>query len=358
MKKRKKTSNKRKIADRNPGFSTNALTVISIVSLVVISIIAYGNTLSSSFHLDDFPNIVDNYKIRDISNFFHVEGRRYFGYLSFAANYELSGLSVAGFHITNTAIHITNTLLVFALTLLLFKTPALQGKVSDNRLSIVAALFASAVFAAHPVNTQAVTYIVQRFTSLSTLFYLASITLFILTRLRVHTDIRTIALAIASTLMAVCAMMTKEISFTIPFMVILIELFFFGSIMRNKKRLILFIPLFLTVLIIPLSIIGLGKPTGDILGEISKASQETDLIGRGSYFLTELRVIVTYLRLFILPIEQNLDYDYVVRSGMDVPIFLSALLHVLLIGGAIYLFIRSKRSNSPFGLLASSAYCG
>ncbi|TAL25355.1 MAG: tetratricopeptide repeat protein, partial [Nitrospirae bacterium] len=103
------------------------------------------------------------------------------------------------------------------------------------------------------------------------------------------------------------------------------------------------LPLLLTMLIIPLSIIGIDKPIGDVIGELREVSQETEEIPRWSYLFTQFRVIVTYIRLLFLPINQNLDYDYTVyHSFFNPEVFLSFLFLLLIFGLGIYLFY-SKR---------------
>ena len=84
------------------------------------------------------------------------------------------------------------------------------------------------------------------------------------------------------------------------------------------------LPLLLTMLIIPLSLIGTDKPIGDAIGELREASQETEEIPRWSYLFTQFRVIVTYIRLLFFPINQNLDYDYPIYHLFSNPqVFLS-----------------------------------
>ena len=101
--------------------------------------------------------------------------------------YELHELNVAGYHIFNLLIHLLNALLVYGLMILTFKTPicvrlSSEGcfKASDPYRWIP--LFTALLFVSHPIQTQAVTYIVQRFASLSTLFYLVSLVTYIKAR--------------------------------------------------------------------------------------------------------------------------------------------------------------------------------
>jgi len=65
------------------------------------------------------------------------------------------------------------------------------------------------------------------------------------------------------------------------------------------------------------------------------------------YFMTEMRVITTYIRLLVLPVNQNLDYDYpIYRSFFTAPVFLSFLLLSALFGTAVYLVYKTRSAVS------------
>ncbi|MBI4690343.1 MAG: hypothetical protein HY754_08775 [Nitrospirae bacterium] len=82
-----------KILFRNPIFH---LFLIAIVGLLV-----YSNTFYVPFQFDDRPNIVENYRLKDLSRFWPPEGSRWLGFLTFAFNYHIGGLNVTGYHIFN-----------------------------------------------------------------------------------------------------------------------------------------------------------------------------------------------------------------------------------------------------------------
>ena len=97
-----------------------------------------------------------------------------------------------------------------------------------------------------------------------------------------------------------------------------------------------------------------NRPIGELIGDISDVTRETTVVSRGDYFLTQMRVIATYIRLLFLPVNQNLDYDYPVYNSMANPgVFLSVLLHLYLIGLAVYLFKQSRKTGSGILLLIS-----
>src|SRR3989338_5829211 len=333
--------------------------LITFLLTTVSAFLIYSNTFSSPFHFDDTPNIVENYKLRDLSIFWPPSDTRYIGSLSFALNYYFSGLNVFGYHLVNIIIHIINSILVWWLVILTFRTPVMERINTNPQLRYFIAITASLLFVSHPIQTQAVTYIVQRFASLATLFYLLSLTLYIKAKLQtIQVEAKdenkffstsTLTFYLLSLISAILAMKTKEIAFTLPFVVLLYEFMFFtphpsrafgtegGGIaigMKQSlfvKRILYLIPLLLTLFIIPLSLIGTDKPVGDMIGELREASQETEEISRSVYLLTQFKVIVTYIRLLFLPINQNLDYDYPLSHSLFEPqtfasfLFLSAI---------------------------------
>jgi tetratricopeptide (TPR) repeat protein len=133
-------------------------------------------------------------------------------------------------------------------------------------------------------------------------------------------------------------MKTKESSFTLPFMLLLIEGAFFRPFTR--KQFFALTPFLLTLLIIPFSRMDTAENA-----EPGWAQQTTE-IGRLDYLFTQFRVILTYLRLLVLPIHQNLDYDYpIYHSLFELPVFLSFLFLLSLFGLALYLL----RFNSKLG---------
>ncbi|HXX57700.1 MAG TPA: hypothetical protein VEI96_06840, partial [Thermodesulfovibrionales bacterium] len=337
-----------------------------LLLIAVVGLAAYSNCFSVPFVFDDDFNIVHNPVIRVLDHFFtSLKGydfnpRRYIGYLSFALNYRIGGLDVAGYHGVNVAIHIGNAMLLYLLVLLTFRTPyfahssledgCCQPKDSGSAgpdafpVPVFIAFFASLLFAAHPVQTQAVTYIVQRFTSLATLFYLLSLVFYIKGRLKSQGAKSPLLFYCLSLVLALCAMKTKEMAWTLPVIIILYEVLFFESPLR--RRLLYLLPVLLTLLIIPVSIVNTDKSLGEVLSDLSEKTRVQSEISREDYFMTEMRVIVTYIRLIFFPVNQNLDYDYPVSySFFTPPVFFSFLLLAAIFGAAVYLLYRSRKAE-------------
>ena len=149
------------------------------------------------------------------------------------------------------------------------------------------------------------------------------------------------AMSIISTILA---MRTKEIAFTLPVMIILYEWMFFKGDVR--KRLLYIFPFLLTMLIIPLTLMGFkGSPDGVIgVDELTRIAGIG--LSRWDYLITEFRVIVTYIRLLFFPINQNLDYDYpIYRTFLNPEVLLSFLFLLALFGLGAYLFYVSTRTE-------------
>ena len=332
-------------------FFRHPLSVLALLSL--IGFLAYSNTFSADFHFDDTSNIVENPRIRDPSNFLDLAGSRSVGFLTFALNYRFGGLDVFGYHLVNLLIHIATGFLVYLLIRLLFQVsipplPSGQTQDSDTAPAWIA-MAAAMLFVAHPIQTQAVTYIVQRFASLAALFYILAIVCYFKWRLLGRLRKRSVfwyGLALIATILA---MKTKENTFTLPIMILILEVAFFRPL--SRKRWLSLIPFLLTLLIIPASI-------PDALGEGEAGLvRETTDISRWDYFLTQTRVIMTYLRLVLLPVNQTVDYDYPIFHSLWEPsVLISFIFLTCLFLGAIYFTYRSNstRYNSrlvSFGIL-------
>lgn len=339
--------------------------VVTLSSVIITAYFIYSDILTAPFFFDDLFNIVSNEKLHDLGNFWPPLGNRYFVYLSFGINYYFGGLDVFGYHIVNVVIHVINSVLVFWLTTLVFRTPLVkEGLKDDNRVSgLCVALLSGLIFLAHPLQTSAVTYITQRFASLATLFYLLSLSLFVAWRLRyAYRGRRTaqgVALYLAALVFAVVAQRTKEISFTLPFMVVLVEFAFFsGRNLSSGKRVLSLAPFLSTAIIIPASLllqsrgIGLGSIVDD--GMSVQQLEDIAVLSSYEYLVTQFRVVVTYLRLLFLPINQNVDYDYpVFHSILNLQVLSSLLLLLSMLAVAVYLFGLSRKKKNPLLMVSS-----
>jgi len=294
--------------------------LISIILICLVGVIAYSNSFDCSFHFDDTPNIEENIAIRNLSNVKSWLGfipSRPIGTLSFALNYHFHRLDVWGYHLVNLAIHIANAVLVWWLVMLTMSTPVMRSQ-PVNRRKMSMALFAALLFVSHPLATQSVTYIVQRLASLATLFYLLSLALYVKGRIwEGNRGTLVYVYYSGSILCAVLGMLTKEIVFTLPFAFVLYEFSFIktDAWKIDLKDRGIQIPIIILVIFVALFFFnfsfGIFNPIPPLL------AQGYDYpITAWEYFLTQFSVILTYIRLFVVPVNQNFDYDYPVSHSL------------------------------------------
>lgn len=323
--------------------------------ILLLAIASYANSLYVPLQFDD--ELVVKIASNDNSDLYSIQGfirkSRWFTDITFALNRQLHGENVLGYHLFNLAIHLLCAGVVYVLIQQAIEALKRNYLISDDDqcgvfLRNFIPFAAAALFVCHPVQTQAVTYIIQRYTSLATLLYLSSLLFYLLARLAIADDSkkqRRWLYGFVCIFFALLAMKSKETAFTLPLMIAVLEFTLFrGQLLKSR---FLLATGALLVLVIPLQLIishgGTGNP-GSLLNQLQLATTETQTISRTDYLLTQFRVVATYLRLLLLPVNQNLDYDYPVFHSLLNPEVLAALLlHTILLGAAVALFIRSKR---------------
>ncbi len=315
----------------------------------ILGFLIYSNTFHAGFHFDGIGSIRDNpflgapYPILKPCAGDNVS--RCLTYLTFVFNFRLHGLSLPGYHLVNLLLHIGTSLLLFEMLRLFFKCPRLNGRLPESSVSFMA-WGASLIFLSHPIQTQAVTYIWQRFAVLATFFYVLTVALYIKSRLSNSAVFYT-----ASIISMVCALFSKEIAATLPVMILILEGLFFDRSSSLKKRLLFTAPFSAAILLVPAAVALSGK-LGFYLRPHSYYGYPTAF--GADYFLTQLNVVRTYLRLLILPLNQNLDYDYPITHslftfstlasaflflGIFAAAFVMRTRHLLLLWGTLWFFL-------------------
>lgn len=327
----------------------NKYNFLFIVAILIAGIIAYSNSFDCSFHFDDsniFHSSVTTGSA-SIGDWLRLFPSRPIGILTFAFNYNIHKLDVWGYHLVNLIIHLMNAFLVWWLTWLTLSTPVMKDA-EISRHKTMLAFLTGLLFVTHPLATQAVTYIAQRFASLATLFYLLSLILFV--RGKLWTGGRNIPWFLfgGSIVCAMLGMLTKEIVFTLPFAIILYDYCFLKTTpwtleIKDNGLIISFIILMIFILLF------FRIQSLNVFEPVPPDQGYTYSISMKEYFLTQFRVILTYIRLFFLPVNQNLDYDYPLSSSffqLKTFFSFSLLLGILAMG---VLFFKKYRLIS-FGI--------
>ncbi len=317
--------------------------ILSVLLIAAVACIIYSNSFDASFHFDDLPAIVENYTIHrfDIQKIFSASPRPVLD-ITFALNYYFGKLDVFGYHLVNLLLHIANGTLIYFILLWTVNplwnnyfssafSRETSGHLTERQQAatfdtIRVPLYASLIFIAHPIQTQAVTYIVSRSSVLATFFYLLTILLFIgAFRQKSRGLVPRSLICMAGAIIASClGMGTKAIAVTLPLMVLMYDFHFIssGDWRKLKSHCWIHILLFATVFIrIYWSFSGLekfisfdyanGVPMPPVKGGGS------DIITSFEYFLTQLHVVSYYIKLLFIPINLNLDYDWQPTKSID-----------------------------------------
>ena len=287
------------------GFPRPALVGGALIAIAAIAV--YGRTLGYPFVLDDAPSIVDNPSIRHWGSALWAPpgttaaGRPLLN-LSLALNCAIGGTGVAGYHALNLVIHI-----LAALTLFGILRRTLRRNPDNGRLQYGLPLAIALLWTIHPLQTESVTYIIQRAESLMGLFYLLTLYFFI----RSVSDFQASGLRfqVFSVASCLCCVATKEVAATLPMVVLLYDrTFVAGSFReawarRRKFHLCLFaawIPLAALVL----STHGRARTAGFGSG-----------VSVATYARDQLAAIPHYLRLCLWP--HPLVFDYGTSPGFS-----------------------------------------
>lgn len=303
--------------------------LISLAILTSAGIITYINTLNNEFILDDFLNITNNKYIQaDNITFEFLKNlkkcpnpNRPVSYLSFALNYYFSGYSLPAFHLTNICIHIICGLLLFWLCLQIFTMlPPYKNH------PILLSLFAALVWIVHPLNIQSVTYLVQRMNSLGAMFYLLSVNCYFYLRKSLFAAKTThikgsklyaglwVALAVISGFLALGS---KENTITLPAMILLCEWIFFQDGRLPGPKTILILSASLIALCLTAAFLFMKPDPITWLNSLYQ-DQPFTMIQR---IMTEWRVLIYYLSLFLFPAPSRLalEYDYPISKSLIAP---------------------------------------
>ncbi len=301
------------------------------LALILLGLAVYGQTFGYNFVFDDNYFILNTPYIRSFDKIGQIWAflpqTRLVGVYSFALNYWLGQAAPQGYHIFNFIIHLLATGLVWACATLLFKIVRKE----PGETPFFIALF----FLIHPCQTQAVTYISQRFESMATVFYLGSIYAYLRGRVSVLT-IPKVSFFTCSVALAILGIYTKEVAVTIPLMVLASEFILYN---RRPKLLIVFSGLIFVFFFMKM----VRTDFTAIYFHFSSPSEshDGDIITGGKYVLTQMRVFLTFMRLLIFPVNQNLDYDYPLSTGwLSPPLTLAGF---SLIGLFTFLIFKLRR---------------
>lgn len=330
---------------------------IALAFPLALAAAAYARTLGGPLVFDDVGAIADNTAIKDLGRFISerllpmtLAGDRSLTNLTFAVNYAVGRLEPWNYHLTNVAIHFAVVVLVFAFTA---RTASLAGVVRERPLALAVA----GTFALHPIQTEAVSYVVQRAESLASGLYLA-VLLLLLAAERLWATRRG-AVAWAAAVVAFAAgLAAKTIVLTAPAAHLLVAAVVAGTpaasreLVSWRRRLLL---------VAPLLALGAAQAAATVAGLSGSTGAGFGLQGLppSAYLATQARVLPVYLRLLAWPTGQNVTWDFPVSQGLRDPGVASSAALLLGLGlGALALARWARARADADGAAARLAALG
>jgi len=275
-----------------------------------VGVLAYVNTFTVPFLLDDNAGIVENDSIRHLwppGRMLSPPGQttvagRPVANVTFAVNYALGGLNVLGYHILNLAIHVLAALVLFGIVRLTLRTPGLENAygAAASPLALVVAL----IWLVHPLQTESVTYVVQRVESLMGLFYL--LTLYC--AIRGFTSER-VWWSVGAVAFCALGMATKEVMVSAPLMVLLYDRVFVSGSFREvfRRRWKPYVGLAATWVILAALV-----ATGPRIRTVGFEFKDMAVL---DYALAQGPIVLHYLRLAFWPQPLVFDYGWVMPQA-------------------------------------------
>ncbi|MDP8265744.1 MAG: tetratricopeptide repeat protein [Candidatus Aceula meridiana] len=313
----------------------------------LVGLLIYANSFHAGFQLDDYKIIVENSVIphaHDPIFIWKFDPSRFLPHYSFALNYAWGEFDVFSYHVVNVVFHILNTLLVFIFLKSFFSRFLKDSSLTDQAKEIII-FFSSLLFLVHPLQTSAVTYIVQRSTLMVTFFYLLGLISYLFFR-----EGGQKRWYIASLVCVFFGALSKPNIITFPLILFALEFYFLSQSPKEKKGRWRTILPFLLIAFLTWPFLLIWKNGQFNLFQMMEVTRQSHLISRYTYFSTQMNVIVKYLSLILFPVNQNLDYDFPLSGGLlTIPTFFSFLAVI----GLIYFTFRiySKNKLASFGLL-------
>lgn len=318
---------------------------VLVIGLAVLIVLLYGNSLNNSWHFDDYKNIVGNPNVH--LSHFSWEGigksfqgipgesiRRPLSYFTFALNYHAGKLDVTGYHAVNILIHYLAALFLFLFLVELLKLPLLHKEYGERAYAI--AILSAVLWSVNPVQVTGVTYIVQRMTSLSALFYVMAMFFYVKARTGEYPK-RRLAYGLLCAIAALASLAAKEIGAMLPVCLFILELLLIQGVHRQslKKPLIFFVLPFALLVAAGFYFTNFSA----LLGGYSQRPFTLE-----ERLLTEPRIVLFYISLLLCPAISRLTllHDVELSTSLFQPWTTGPAL-VLIFAGIILAVWLAKR---------------
>lgn len=331
--------------------------IIPPALLAIITSLVYYPSLNYEFQFDDIANITKHYEIRhDHLMKLFFSGTRWISYWINSLYYKFIKFEPFYYRVGNLLIHIANGMLAFFILLLILERLPKKSFFKRNAFSI--SFLTSLFYSLHPVQTQTISYVIQgQLEGLAALFTLAMSCTFL-----AYSYSKTLWAKVSLFLiyfgLAFFCTGTKEIAIITPFLILLLDWFFVarGSLESLTKRwwfhllsfgVVIGMYLYLLQPKFFLDIIGMKNPANNNLGNIITVKYD-EKITHYAFFISQFKVILHYLWIFLWPVGISVEYDWVLSRGFLAP---DCIIPFIVLSTIAFLIIKILRKD-PTNLIA------
>ena len=268
------------------------------LAILLVGAGVYVNSLHGAFVLDDEHSIVLNGEIRQIGPAWkYSDLHRPLHRLSLAVNFAISGLETWSYHVFNVSVHLLTALVLFGVVRRTLRLGPLAERFGGAATPL--ALAVALIWVVHPLNTGAVTYVIQRTESLMALFFLLTF----YCAIRGYGSSQANWWHILAVACCAASMLTKEVGVVIPPLLLLFDVVYVerrvGAVFRRRWGLYLALALCWGLVVVRMFQPDVAIAAQDI------AMRETT---RWEYLRTQPAAILHYVRLTFWPSPLVLDH--------------------------------------------------
>lgn len=265
---------------------------------LMVVFVAYSPALDGAFVLDDRYQPFFSPTVQELPWYGWMKGVRPLLMFSYWLDYVRGGIEPHDYHVTNVALHFVTGVLIA-----LIVNRLLEFLEVEKKARAVLSVFAGGLFLLHPIQTEAVAYVASRSEALSVMFFYAAVCVFLYKK-----PDESISVGRSLAIMALfgAALTSKEHTLVLPALLLLLDL---GWIRQGwRKNLVLY------------GMMAAGGAAGAFfVGRLVFGANTAGFSVKGitplQYLYTQGRVVWTYLRMFVVPIGQNVDPDVAVSHG-------------------------------------------
>ena len=329
--------------------------------LAVLTALLYAPTLNYPFQFDDVAHITKKFAIRFDSPITRIwSNSRWLGDWLNSINYQIGEFNPFYYRFFNVITHIVTGVILYFLILNLCSLLNKTSFISKNSLLIASTT--TAFFLLHPLQTQTVMYVIQsRVEGVATLFVLAAV-LFFTMIFKSKNNILKIICGASFLLISMLSCGTKETVIVLPLLLLIVDWFFISKEKWNniKSRLAIYCTIAVSFFALMVYRVGFGlfkeifsfnMTSGNNIGNVL-TTHPADTISQFQFLISQFKVILRYLFVFIFPFRLRVEYDWKLsESFFALDSFFPFIILVCLLAFTIYKATKKQIPFFTFGIL-------